>query len=106
MFAAAKDRLAGEAARTFLNARLRRYGRIETLSLDSRQRRISLAVRLVGEAEPISVEVVSYRLDGGGETPRLTVLAVTASRPWIELALTEHVVGRSLAVPEWVARAL
>jgi hypothetical protein len=106
MFAAAKDRLAGEAARAYLNGRMRRYGRIEQLRLDSRERRIALDVRLEGEAEPISVEVLSYRLEASEGPPRVTVLAVKSSRPWIELALAEHVVGRAFPLPAWAAAAL
>ena len=106
MLAAAKDRLAGEAARAYLNARMRRYGRVERLRLDSRERRITFEVRLEGEAEPISVEVLSYRLEPHEGQPHVTVLAVKSTRPWIELALAEHVVGRPWPVPSWAAGAL
>lgn len=106
MLRSVQDRLAAEAARAWLNQRMRRYGRVEALQLDSQARRVSLEVQLEGEPGPISVEIPAYRLEVIEGRPQVTILEASASRPWIGLALAEHVVGRPFPVPAWAATAL
>jgi hypothetical protein len=56
-------------------------------------------LELVGEAEPIEVEITKYNLENNDSGARLTIEEATASREWLAVALREFVVGRSIEVP-------
>ena len=106
MFAAAKDKLAGQAAKAYLQDLIKAYGRVETLTLDSTGRRILVRCRLDGELEAIEVCIERYALDRDPSGARLRVLECTASRRWLQAVLSDHLVGRPIALPAWAAAAL
>jgi hypothetical protein len=81
MFRSVQDRFAAGVARDWLNQRIRRYGRVEALHLDSQARRISLEIQLEGEPAPISLEIPAYRLEVVDGRPQVTILEASASRP-------------------------
>jgi len=56
-------------------------------------------LELLGETEPIEVEITRYSLKSKGEEAQLTVEEVNASREWLAVALRRFVVGRPFTVP-------
>lgn len=56
--------------------------------------------QLVGESEPIEIEISRYNLNGKGDQLQLTVEAATTSREWVSAALREFVVGREFSIPK------
>lgn len=76
------------------------------LSIDTKQRRIFARVELVGETEPIEIEIVRYTLETKENVTKLTIEEAKASRPWITAALQEYVVGESLTIPKKAAAIL
>jgi hypothetical protein len=54
---------------------------------------------LLGEKEPIDVEILRYSLKEKGETTYITIEEVTSSREWLTVTLREFVVGQDLALP-------
>ena len=76
------------------------------LSIDTRAQTIDLSLALVGEADRIEIHVAKYRLEQRGEDAILTVLDVTASRPWLTEALRRFIVGRPFTIPPAAATAL
>jgi hypothetical protein len=94
------------AARTYVNARLRGIGEMTELSIDTKKRTIRLSLALLGEVEPIEVQVRKYALERADTGTRLTIVDVTASRQWLAEALKEFIVGRSFAIPDQAAAAL
>ena len=56
-------------------------------------------LELVGEAEPIEVEITKYNLKNKDSGARLTIEEGTASREWLAVALREFVVGRTIDIP-------
>lgn len=106
MFNAAKDAIAGKSAQVFLNERIRRYGKIERLRLDSAQRQVELVCMLEGESAPIAVKVGNYTLETVGGKTFVTVSQCTCSRPWLQNLLADYVERRRFEVPSWAASAL
>lgn len=76
------------------------------LSIDTKNRRILARLELIGEAEPIEIEIVRYSLKTKENVTTLTIEEATASRPWIATALQEFVVGETLAIPKKAAAIL
>ena len=76
------------------------------LSIDTKKRCILLRLELVGEAEPIEVEIAKYNLKTKDNVAKLTIEEATASRPWLAAALQEFVVGETLSIPKRAAAIL
>ena len=94
-----KDAALGYTARSFFNTRLHGIGEMTEFSIDTKSRTFRLRLDLVGETEPIEINVGRYELKRRGDETSLKVLDATASRPWLAEALRQFVVGRSFTVP-------
>ena len=69
------------------------------LSIDTKKKLIRVRLELLGENEPIDVEILRYSLKEKGETTCITIEEVTSSREWLTVALREFVVGQDVPVP-------
>jgi hypothetical protein len=69
------------------------------LSIDTKNKRIRVRLKLLGEKEPIDVEILRYRLKEKGETTYITIEDAISSREWLTVALREFVVGQDLPIP-------
>jgi len=69
------------------------------LSIDTKKRRVRVRLELLGEAEPIEVEITKYNLKNKDSGAQLTIGEATASREWLAVALREFVVGRTIDIP-------
>ena len=69
------------------------------LFIDTKNKRIRVRLELLGETEPIDVDVSRYSLKEKGETTYITIEDVTSSRQWLAVALREFVVGQDFAIP-------
>jgi hypothetical protein len=69
------------------------------LSIDTKKKRVRVRHELVGEKEPIDVEISRYSLKTKGESTHITIEEATSSREWLTVALREFIVGHDLALP-------
>jgi hypothetical protein len=106
MFGGIKDSLTSSAAKSFIAARITRYGNLTELRINSREKTILADVLLQGEAEPIRIEVSRYRIVIKDGEPLLMIEAVRASRAWLDNLLEDLLVGRELPVPSMALVAL
>ena len=98
-FQRTKDATVGFAARVAINTKLRGIGEMTELSIDTKNKRVWIRLDLVGERDPIEVEITKYHLRTAGTGMQLTIEDATASRQWLTVALREFVVGQSFPVP-------
>ena len=94
-----KDATLAFSARVAINTWLRSIGKMTELSIDTKKRQIRIRLELLGEKEPIDVEILRYSLKTEGETTHITIEEATASREWLTVALREFVAGQELSVP-------
>ena len=106
MFTAAKDAVASQAARTFVNGKIARYGQVRELKIDSRAKTLVVVCELIGEIEPVSVRVESYRLLTDNGLHFVEILTCSCSRPWLQNLLADHACGRRLELPAWAVKLL
>ena len=99
MFGNLKDSLASSAAKSLLTARLERYGRVTELRINSREKSLRVEILLAGERDEIKVEIGRYRITGIAGGHMIVVETVAASRPWLQLALEDFVVGKPFPIP-------
>ena len=76
------------------------------LSIDTKNKQIRLRLDLAGEAEPLEVHILKYRLTAEEGGTYLIVEEAVASREWVGSALREFVVGQRLPVPDKAAGLL
>ena len=106
MFTAAKDAVASQAARSYVNGLIARYGQVRELKIDSRAKTVAVVCELIGESEPVAVRVESYRLISEDGAHFVEILTCSCSRPWLHNLLADHACGRRLALPAWAAKVL
>jgi hypothetical protein len=106
MFNAAKDAITSHAAQTYLNDRIRRYGKVERLKIDSGRKQMEVVCLLEGEPTPITVRVGNYVVQDEGSKKILLVSQCACSRPWLQRLLNDFAEGRRIPLPSWAAAAL
>jgi hypothetical protein len=89
----------GFTARVAINTKLRSIGEMTELSIDTKTKQVRVRLELLGEKEPIDVEILRYSLKNKGETTYITIEEVTSSRQWLTVALREFIVGQDLTIP-------
>ena len=82
-----------------INTKLRGIGEMTELSIDTKKKRVRVRLELVGEKEPIDVEIIRYCLKAKGDSTHITIEEATSSRQWLTVALREFIIGQDLAVP-------
>jgi len=101
MFGNIKDSLVSAAARKFVAARIKRYGTLLDLHIQSRDRRISVEVLLDGEELPVHVIIGRYRIedDDNGDL-RMVVENAISSHSWVHNLLEDFLVGTPIPLPK------
>ncbi len=106
MFAAAKDAMASKAAQSYVNNLIARYGTVQELKLDSRNKTVTAICLLKGERAPITVRADRYVVETVGEKKFVRVESCTCDRPWLQNLLSDFAQGRRVELPSWAAAAL
>ncbi|MDB6113758.1 MAG: hypothetical protein JWQ83_1132 [Lacunisphaera sp.] len=106
MFAAAKDALTSKTAQAWANNLIGRYGRIDGLKLDSRNKTLEATCQLEGEVSPITVKIGSYTVESEGGKKYLRARDFTCTRPWLQNALNDFGDKQRVELPSWAAAAL
>lgn len=106
MFNAAKDALSSQAARSYVNGLIKRYGEVRELKIDSKAKTVDITCVLIGEHQPVKVRIESYRIESEGAHRFVKIQACSCSRPWLQHLLEDHLCGRRVKLPSWAAAAL
>lgn len=101
MFNAAKDALSSRAAQAWANNLISRYGKVEDLKIDSRNKTVDLTCQLEGEATPITVRIVNYVLEQEDGRTFIRATGFNCSRPWLQHVLSDHGVAHRIELPTW-----
>lgn len=106
MFSAAKDMMTSRAAKSYVNGFIKAYGSVDELTIDSKRQRIEVMCTLLGEVSSIGVTIEKYRIGQKNGKTYIQVLDSSATRPWMQAAMRDHLHGREFEVPGWAAAAL
>lgn len=106
MFSAAKDAVTSKAAQVYVNGVIERYGHLEEFRIDSKRNRVEMVCQLIGETTAIGVTIENYRVEVEGDQKYIMVLESSATRPWMQAVMRDHLNGRRFALPGWAAAAL
>ena len=106
MFSAAKDLMTSSTARAYVNKFIRPYGTVDELKIDSERSRIEVVCRLDGELDLIGVTIERYRIEAKDGKNFLHVVESSATRPWLQAVMRDHLHGRKVELPSWAATVL
>ena len=101
-----KDAAVAFTARFAINTKLRSIGEMTELYIDTKNKRVRVRLELLGEKEPIDIEILRYSLKGKGDVTHITIEEATSSREWLTVALRDFVVGHHFAIPDKAGAAL
>ena len=99
LFHRSKDATVGFAARVAINSKLSGIGKMTELAIDTKNKRIRARLELVGEIEPIDIDITRYEIRRTDLGPELTIEDATTSKPWLNVALREFVIGQPFPIP-------
>jgi hypothetical protein len=99
VFHRSKDATLAFTTRIAINTKLRSIGEMTELSIDTKNKRVRLRFELLGEQEPIDIDILRYSLKQEDGTTYITLEEVQSSREWLTSALREFVVGEDLVIP-------
>lgn len=106
MFNVAKDALTSRAALAWANNLLARYGKVQDLRINSRQKTLEVSCLLEGEATPITIRIENYLVEMDGEKKFIRASGFTCTRPWLQKVLTDYGPQQRIELPPWAAAAL
>ena len=106
MFQAAKDTITSKTAQKWLNDLISRYGVVQELRIDSRQKNVALTVQLKGEVSPITLSVLRYEIEAEHGRSYVHASSFECSRPWLKDVLNDHASSRRVELPAWIAATL
>jgi hypothetical protein len=106
MFNAAKDALASQAAKTWANTLMARYGKVQDLKIDSRQKTVEVTCLLDGEISPVTIRIENYTVEIEGDKKFVRATHFSCTRPWLQSLLTDIGHQQRIELPPWAAAVL
>ena len=99
-FSDAKDRMVETMAVGMLNSSvLKPYGRIRQLRINSTDKTIQLEMDLIGERDPVQIDIQDYELQQNNGKIFLIVKGIDTSRQWLTALARNVAVGRPFELP-------
>ena len=106
MFHAAKDALSSRAAQVWANKLIARYGKVQSLKIDSRRKTLEVSCLLDGEPTPISIRIENYVVETERDKKFIRATDFRCTRPWLEKFLTDFGHRQRIELPPWAVTAL
>jgi hypothetical protein len=106
MFNAAKDALASQAAKTWANNLVARYGKVQSVKIDSRGKTLEVSCLLDGEPTPIAIRITNYVVEEERGKKFIRATGFNCSRPWLHNFLNDFGPKQRIELPPWAAAAL
>ena len=106
MIKATKDLLASKAAQLLVGKQIARYGKLESLRLDSKKHQMELICHLEGESTPLKLRVEKYILSNDGAVSFLEITETSCSHIWVARLMEDFVHGIKFPIPGWVSAIL
>ena len=96
---ALKERALEAILKGLINRKIKPFGSVTRLQIDSRQKTASAQLALKGEPQPTEIRIGSYALVEEDGVTYISVHNLEASKEWLSVVLNEYVAGRKFKVP-------
>ena len=101
-----KDLALSSTLKTILNNKLKKFGTVSYLKLNTKDKKIELTVGLKGELEPLQVIVHRYEIKEIEEKYYLVAHDIETSREWINLVANEYLYNEKFEIPQKYVKAM
>ena len=96
MFNKMKDMALSKTAKIAINSKIKDYGEVLDIKLDTKNHSIELETLLKGEVEPLTVSIGKYTL----KEDEITISGINTSREWINTLAKSYFEEKSFKVPK------
>ncbi len=76
------------------------------LNLDSKNKKINLEAMLIGENEPITINIGEYKIIQENNKFYIQIDDISTSKAWLNVVVTETLNGQKLELPGKIAKLL
>jgi len=84
----------------FLRPKIKRYGELRQLSLNTSRKLLTAEIDLLGDATSLTISQAYYRLEKEGERLLLIIHDVKCSKKWMQNLIEDHLDEVRLKLPE------
>ncbi len=106
MFRGLKDKALAKSVEVAINLKIKEYGEMLKLNLDSKNKTIEFEIMLKGEKEPLTVFVNNYEISEENGKYFLYAKDIKTSREWINVVAENYLKGEKIELPEKIAKTL
>ena len=106
MLASLKDKTVSFALKQTVNFKIKEFGEMLNLNLDSQNKTIKLELMLLGEKEPLNVQVETYEISEEDGKFYLIAKDVKTSREWINIIAKNHLENQKFEIPQNIAKTI
>ena len=101
-----KDKTLSQGIALAVDAKIKRYGKMLKLELDSKDKSIRMEILLKGEIEPLHVQIRRYEILEEEGRHYLLAEEIHTSREWINVIAQEYLASRRFEIPQQYAKML
>jgi hypothetical protein len=99
-----KDPLFSKILKIFLSRFISDFGKVSNLSIDTKSKAISLALQLVGESEPVTLNISSYEFIEQDGQDYFVVREFTTSKSWLDIAVKKYAPNLQFKIPSIIKK--
>lgn len=101
-----KDIGVSRIAEQVLKPFLRKYAELVDLSINSKEKQISLQLVPKGDNQIITLDITKYEIGSTNGKTKFTIREIAASKEWITNLAQDFLVGREFEIPDWAKHIL
>jgi len=94
-----KDPLLSKILKIFLARFISDFGEVSNLSIDTNSKAISLTLQLVGESEPVTIDISSYEFVEQDGQDYFIVREFSTSKSWLDIAVKKYAPNLQFQIP-------
>ena len=94
-----KDNALSKGLKTAINYKIKAFGEIHTLKIDSQQKAIEVTLHLEGEERPLQATINRYELKEEGGKHYLVAHDIVTSKIWLTTVANSYLHGRKFKIP-------
>ena len=99
-----KDPLLSKTLKIFLARFISDFGEVSNLSIDTKSKAISLTLQLVGESEPVTINVSSYEFIIRDGQDYFIVREFSTSKSWLDIVLKKYAPNLQFQIPSIIKK--
>ncbi|MBN2413415.1 hypothetical protein JXQ31_17185 [candidate division KSB1 bacterium] len=93
------DNTVATGLKQIINDKIKSFGLVENLQLNSGQKRLEMTLQLRGETEPLRVMVTNFELVKSGDSTVVLIKELQTSKEWVNTLWSERIKQFKFEIP-------